>query len=415
MNIKSLLLGSAAALVAVSGARAADVIVPVAAEPANYVRICDVYGTGFHYIPGTETCLSVSGYVRFKYIVQDLDTSNSTLAGFIDRTNAEGDDYAAYSSVRGRLNFDAREETELGTLRGFLRVQATNMADGDASFDMDLGYIQLGGLTMGYLDSLWSEGDGLLTDTDSSIGDLTVNRVSYTYAANGFSAAVSLEDDATGDFAPDVVGKLAYSGGWGSIYIAGSYDEEVLLPTALVFGRVGLLSHLSAIDVSEMDGVIVNDGEGAFAVKGGLSLKDLVMTDSELKIEGSYAFDPSAYSTLSVFSGPFGATLPVEWSAGAGYAQSFGKLGVAVSGLYGETFDLSTGNTAFAYGPSLPGNAEFYQIVGNVGYEITNNFDVLAEISYTDLEFDNSPRAIATFGTDNVSETKGFLQFIRSF
>ena len=23
----------------------------------EYVRVCDTYGTGFYYIPGTETCL----------------------------------------------------------------------------------------------------------------------------------------------------------------------------------------------------------------------------------------------------------------------------------------------------------------------------------------------------------------------
>jgi opacity protein-like surface antigen len=80
MNIKSLLLGSAAAIVAVSGARAADVIVPVAPEPAEYVRICDVYGTGFYYIPGTETCLKIGGYVRYKIIAAGNleDTSTST-------------------------------------------------------------------------------------------------------------------------------------------------------------------------------------------------------------------------------------------------------------------------------------------------------------------------------------------------
>ena len=64
MNIKSLLLGSAAALVAVSGARAADAVVVAEPEPMEYVRVCDVYGTGFYYIPGTETCLKISGYVR---------------------------------------------------------------------------------------------------------------------------------------------------------------------------------------------------------------------------------------------------------------------------------------------------------------------------------------------------------------
>ena len=48
MSIKGLLLGSAAALVAVSGARAADAIVVVEPEPVEYVRVCDVYGTGFY-------------------------------------------------------------------------------------------------------------------------------------------------------------------------------------------------------------------------------------------------------------------------------------------------------------------------------------------------------------------------------
>ena len=72
MNIKSLLLGSAAALVAVSGARAADAVVVAEPEPVEYVRVCDVYGTGFYYMPGTETCLKVSGYMRYDIGVGEL-------------------------------------------------------------------------------------------------------------------------------------------------------------------------------------------------------------------------------------------------------------------------------------------------------------------------------------------------------
>ncbi|WP_170842468.1 porin, partial [Aureimonas jatrophae] len=105
MNIKSLLLGSAAALVAVSGARAADAVVMAEPEPVDYVRVCDVYGKGFYYIPGTETCLSISGYARFQVNVAGDPAFN-----------LEGDDYQVNTRVRGRLNFDAREETELGTL-----------------------------------------------------------------------------------------------------------------------------------------------------------------------------------------------------------------------------------------------------------------------------------------------------------
>ena len=72
MNIKSLLLGSAAAFVAVSGARAADAVVIAEPEPMEYVRICDTYGVGFYYIPGTETCLKLSGYIRYDIGVGSL-------------------------------------------------------------------------------------------------------------------------------------------------------------------------------------------------------------------------------------------------------------------------------------------------------------------------------------------------------
>ena len=65
MNIKSLLLGSAAALAVVSGAQAADAIVAAEPEAVEYVKVCDAYGTGYFYIPGTETCLKIAGYIRF--------------------------------------------------------------------------------------------------------------------------------------------------------------------------------------------------------------------------------------------------------------------------------------------------------------------------------------------------------------
>ena len=60
--VKSLLLGSAAGLVAVAGAQAADL--PVKAKPVQYVKICSLYGAGFYYIPGTDTCLKIGGWVR---------------------------------------------------------------------------------------------------------------------------------------------------------------------------------------------------------------------------------------------------------------------------------------------------------------------------------------------------------------
>ena len=60
--VKSLILGSAAGLIAMSGAQAADL--PVKAKPVEYVKICSLYGAGFYYMPGTDTCIKFGGYLR---------------------------------------------------------------------------------------------------------------------------------------------------------------------------------------------------------------------------------------------------------------------------------------------------------------------------------------------------------------
>ncbi len=62
-KIKSLILGSAAGLAAIAGAQAADL--PVKAKAVQYVKICSLYGAGFYYIPGTDTCIKLGGYVQF--------------------------------------------------------------------------------------------------------------------------------------------------------------------------------------------------------------------------------------------------------------------------------------------------------------------------------------------------------------
>src|SRR4051794_735994 len=113
MNIKSLLIGSAAAIVAVSGARAADAVVVAEPEPAEYVRICDVYGAGYYYIPGTETCLKVGGYIRIDFRggnqgfedVADKEDAFNGIASFNDTYN---------TFARAQISLDARSETEFG-------------------------------------------------------------------------------------------------------------------------------------------------------------------------------------------------------------------------------------------------------------------------------------------------------------
>src|SRR5579864_3737259 len=67
--VKSLLLASAAGLVGAASAQAADLPSKKAA-PAEYVKVCSAHGEGFFYIPGTDTCLQISGHVRLDYQYQ---------------------------------------------------------------------------------------------------------------------------------------------------------------------------------------------------------------------------------------------------------------------------------------------------------------------------------------------------------
>eukprot|EP01032_Pedospumella_encystans_P032108 gene32108-36248_t len=111
MNIKSLLLGSAAALAVVSGAQAADAIVAAEPEPMEYVRVCDAFGTGYFYIPGTETCLKISGEVR-------------VTVGVNSAASDAGNDWD--SAIRARVNFDAKNDSEIGTIGSFIRIQGAD-------------------------------------------------------------------------------------------------------------------------------------------------------------------------------------------------------------------------------------------------------------------------------------------------
>jgi len=58
----TLLLSSAASLCVIADARAADL--PVKAKAVEYMRVCSLYGAGFWYIPGTDSWMQVSDYLR---------------------------------------------------------------------------------------------------------------------------------------------------------------------------------------------------------------------------------------------------------------------------------------------------------------------------------------------------------------
>ena len=259
MNIKSLLLGSAAALIAVSGARAADAVVVAEPEPAEYVKICDVYGAGYFYIPGTETCLRIGGYVR-----EDIGVGD---AGSFDGVNhvtdhMHGDDNSTYwKNTRFTLKTWTGQETELGTLKTYTEYRmnfGNNYGDygsstlaggtepnpnagtagwraGNKSSALEFAWIQLGGLRVGADESAFDTFIGyagnVINDTIVPYGGFQTNVIQYYFdAGNGLSAVVSLEEgsgfDTIDSYVPHVVGGLKWTQGWGAITGVVAYDSN---------------------------------------------------------------------------------------------------------------------------------------------------------------------------------------------
>ena len=113
--VKSLILGSAAGLIAMSGAQAADL--PVKAKAVEYVRICSLYGAGFCYIPGTDTCMKIGGYVRVDTTFNGSIYDQPAWSGDLGQHNRYTDYFAARS--RMALTVDTRTATEYGVVRTF--------------------------------------------------------------------------------------------------------------------------------------------------------------------------------------------------------------------------------------------------------------------------------------------------------
>jgi hypothetical protein len=186
MNIKAILLGSAAALAAVSGAQAADAIVAAAPEPAEYVRVCDAFGTGYFYIPGTETCLKISGYVR-------AQVDYSSLAG--------GRNWNA--KTRGLVSLSAKNDSEIGTIGSTITLRAwqggsttplndtTGLKSDTNSVEIDEAFITAGGFMVGSFYNYWDT--GLSGETDA-LGSNRLNSIAYNYKSDAFFAGIAIDE-----------------------------------------------------------------------------------------------------------------------------------------------------------------------------------------------------------------------------
>jgi hypothetical protein len=370
--VKSLILGSAAGLIAMSGAQAADL--PVKAKAVEYVRICSLYGAGFYYIPGTDTCIKLGGYLR-----ADVTLNGS---GNYNEPNWAGGS-AASQGTRARneftarsredLNIDTRTATEYGVVRTFFDATFSfGTGDGVALGDpvgVYFAFVQFAGFTFGKAASQYStpwfaypgnQGSYLIGTQSDETG---VNQIAYTAQfGGGVSASISVEDptnydqtqliNATtmltaanqagiiagnptgaapqsaggygGTVMPDVIGAIRVDQAWGLFQLSGALHDI----HSLYYGATEATGH-------------PNDAYGG-AVQVGLSIKNIPTGPGDtINMTAGYANGAAKYIIGGV--GPVGFGLFGGTSVPGAY-QSI-AFATDADGIFGAGTGISKTNT----------------------------------------------------------------------
>jgi hypothetical protein len=338
--IKSLILGSAAGLVALSGAQAADL--PLKAKAVEYVKVCSLYGAGFYYIPGTDTCIKLGGYLRVDTTFHGQGAYNQP--AWSGPWTRDSNDYIG--RARQDLNIDTRTATEYGVVRTYFDVtfnwttDTDARAGGGASTGIYYAFIQFAGFTMGkavsQFSAPWTGYPGnntsfLLGGQDDVTG---TNQFAYTAQfGNGVSATVSLEDasgagiggptsyaraplydlslgGATdnwgGASVPDIVGQLRVDQAWGLFQLSG------------VAHQLRATNYLGDITAHP-------DDSWGYAVQLALSLKNLPTGPGDsINVSVGYADGASRY----IIGGVSGDTFTIYGNGNSSLARLMSSDGV---------------------------------------------------------------------------------------
>ena len=267
--IKSLLLGSAAGLVAVSAAQAADLPTRKGPVAAEYVRVCSITVSGAPVVgfvlPGSDTCFKISGYMTGQVEAGNLSARRTIDYSGVATTQAKNAATTVFNrdsfgyTTRLHLATDMVSNTAYGPLVAHAEINFNSGSGFDnvgGGVNLNQGYVTWAGLTAGRIVSFFSfTGGGLawanffspdrngggqpdvLAYTASFGGGLSatlalespssvpgyVSNSNYNFGTAGVTAANSFLGSATGGGlrAPDIVGALNVNQSWGQAHLSG--------------------------------------------------------------------------------------------------------------------------------------------------------------------------------------------------
>ena len=361
-KIKSLILGSAAIIAASAGAQAADL--PVKAKAVQYVKICSLYGAGFYYIPGTDTCIKLGGFVQ---VDANINSNNYNGPAWNEGTGPAGANAAGsgvfgsgsrnsdYFTTRSRnqLNIDTRTATEYGVVRTYWSSNfehSTGTGPSAGNLTVDYGFIQFAGFTFGKAVSGFQTPWGayaannntafLLGGYDNATG---INQVAYTWQlGNGVSAQLGVEDNRVINRAQLINASLAANAAVGTTAITGAYTNSyggnvapdfvgnVKIDQAAFTAQLsGAVHNVRANYYAGPGGVAPVEPNGApqdawgFAISGGLQLKNLPTGPGDkLSLDATYANGAMKYLIGGVTGNNF------DKFGSASFAGSYQSLAV---------------------------------------------------------------------------------------
>ena len=417
---KSLLLGSAAGIVAIAGAQAADLPSKKAA-PATYVKICDAYGAGFFYIPGTDTCVKLGGYVRAEYqYVPGKDTINAS-TGAIQQSN-QLQSTTGYET-RGRIDVDARTPTAMGVARTFIRLRAANtsgirnetitdkaaygMSDNSATtITIESAMVQWAGFTFGVAPENYALMPSFIYNANPWAGFPNgMKQIAYTATfGGGYSATIALEDRKdfgydqtaldTASTAANIVGNVRLDQAWGFAAIHAMIGNNSLNDTA-INGAVGQTTYngyavgatasfkLPMIAAGDQIWVGANYAKGmlgALLSSGGLS--NMSTASNHRLMGGVVRVDTNLVQTggsAAAGNATFDST--TGWNLNAAFTHYWAAQWR--SNFSAGYISLSTPTSTVA---STWGSAKMWEVTGGLIYSPVKDLDIGLEVQYANLK-----------------------------
>ncbi|MBI2712842.1 MAG: porin [Rhizobiales bacterium] len=284
------------------------------------MKICSLYGAGFYYIPGTDTCVKMGGFVRGEWNANSYGSFASQFNNNLAGRSAGSNDalrtrtqQQLTSRARGVISWDIRSQTEYGTLRTYLRG-GWQFSDGDptigatgATAFLDRAFIQIGGFTFGKSQSFFdffntpaysNQTPFLWADT----GGTGTPMLAYTAVfGSGLSASLSLE----------------------------SHNEQLLPIVA-----VGATGAAPAVSLTGVAGPNFGAGFSNALSNGGNKVPDVVanlrldQAWGSAQIAGALHNNNAAYYTLPVnTASSAGPSDAIGWALGGGVKLNLPMLG----------------------------------------------------------------------------------------